>query len=102
MICQNSEMREPLIHIIGIDCAVQDNRIGLASGVLNLFRRETDREIKRRLGRQPLDVGADRIARTGHRALEILSKLADSLKLREILLAWVPAPRAQLKGRCER
>jgi predicted RNase H-like nuclease len=152
--CQNSEMREPLIHIIGIDCAVQDNRIGLASGVLNgerlevglaipgrpdfvlrqleewidptvptllsidaplgwpadlgkalvdhqagkpliesanlLFRRETDLEIKRRLGRQPLDVGADRIARTGHWALEILSKLAGRLSLHEIPLAWAP------------
>lgn len=147
-------MQEPLIHVIGIDCAVQDKRVGLASGVFCgeslevrsaipgrsdfvlqqlekwidpsvptllaidaplgwpaalgkalvthqagqpltdradlLFCRETDREIKRRLGQRPLDVGADRIARTGHRALEILSKLAGRLHLPEIPLAWAP------------
>ncbi|HEY0554030.1 MAG TPA: DUF429 domain-containing protein, partial [Thermoanaerobaculia bacterium] len=136
-------MSVPLIHIIGIDCAVQDKNAGLAFGICSgqslevrsviperpadvlqqvekwidptvptllaidaplgwpdplgkalvdhqagqplvdtahlLFRRETDREIKKRLGQQPLDVGADRIARTAHRALEILSKLAGKL-----------------------
>jgi predicted RNase H-like nuclease len=154
MIRYNREMQEPLVHIIGIDCAVQDKRVGLAFGVFNgeslevrfatpgrsekvlgqveewinpkvptllaidaplgwptplgktlvnhqagqpiideanlLFRRETDREIRRRLQRQPLDVGADRIARTAHRALEIIWQLAAKLGLREIPLAWAP------------
>lgn len=143
-----------MIHILGIDCAVQDKKIGLAFGVLDegrlevrfarhggtgavqqlkewidpqvptllaidaplgwpdalgkvlinhqaghpipeqahlLFRRLTDREIKRRLGRQPLDVGADRIARTAHRALNLLGALAGELGLREIPLAWSPS-----------
>lgn len=33
----------------------------------DLFRRETDKFIKKNLRKQPLDVGADRIARTAHR-----------------------------------
>jgi predicted RNase H-like nuclease len=146
-------MSNSLIHVIGIDCAVQDKNAGLAFGICSgqslevrlipehpdgvlqqvekwidptvptllaidaplgwpeplgkalvdhragqplvdkahpLFRRETDREIRRRLGRQPLDVGADRIARTAHRALEILSQLAGKLSRQEIPLAWAP------------
>ena len=42
-----------------------------------LFRRATDREIKRTLGKQPLDVGADRIARTAVAALRLLQFLRD-------------------------
>lgn len=38
-----------------------------------LFRRETDRFVKEKAGKQSLDVGADRIARTAHAALKILS-----------------------------
>jgi predicted RNase H-like nuclease len=37
-----------------------------------LFRRETDRFVKRTYSVQSLDVGADRIARTAHSALELL------------------------------
>jgi hypothetical protein len=37
-----------------------------------LFRRTTDRFIQERLGKTPLDVGADRIARTAHAALRML------------------------------
>jgi predicted nuclease with RNAse H fold len=146
-------MNVTLIHVIGIDCAVQDKNAGLAFGTCSdqrleirsvierpadvlqqvekwidpkvptllaidaplgwpdplgkalidhqagqplvdkahlLFGRETDREIKKRLGQQSLDVGADRIARTAHRALEILSKLAGKLSRPEIPLAWDP------------
>jgi len=52
-----------------------------------LFRRDTDKFIKKHVGKQSLDVGADRIARTAHAALKILSdvtELADS----QIPLAW--------------
>jgi hypothetical protein len=42
-----------------------------------LFRRETDRVVRRLVGRQTLDVGADRIARTAHRALDVLSALRE-------------------------
>jgi hypothetical protein len=53
----------------------------------DLFRRLTDKEIKQRWGKQPLDVGADRIARTAVAALTFL----DHIRLatgRPIPLAW--------------
>jgi len=52
-----------------------------------LFRRYTDREIQRRIGITPLDVGADRIARTAHAALALLGIVRDSTR-REVPLAW--------------
>lgn len=55
----------------------------------SLFRRRTDACIKEKLGRQSLDVGADRIARTAHSALKILNELAERL-LTRIPLAWAP------------
>lgn len=53
-------------HLAGEPLGEQPNR---------LFRRETDRYIKQRLGKLPLDVGADRIARTAHAALALLAAL---------------------------
>ncbi|NBC29133.1 MAG: DUF429 domain-containing protein, partial [Spirochaetes bacterium] len=50
---------------------------GLEVAADRLFRRETDRVVRRLLGRQTLDVGADRIARTAHRALEVLAVLRE-------------------------
>jgi predicted RNase H-like nuclease len=53
------------------------------------FRRETDRFVQRTFGKTPLDVGADRIARTALAALQLLDRL--SLKAGfEIPLAWGP------------
>ena len=52
-----------------------------------LFRRETDRVVKEKLGRQPLDVGADRIARTAHAALQLLGELGQVTGC-PIPLAW--------------
>ena len=52
-----------------------------------LFRRATDRFIKSRTGKQPLDVGADRIARTAHTAVGLLGELRD-LTNNPIPLAW--------------
>lgn len=54
-----------------------------------LFRRQTDREIYARLGKSPLDVGADRIARTAHSALALLDELRRKTS-RPIPLAWSP------------
>jgi predicted RNase H-like nuclease len=53
-----------------------------------LFRRTTDLAI--RTIKQPLDTGADRIARTAHQALKILAELAGELGQPEIPLAWSP------------
>jgi hypothetical protein len=54
-----------------------------------LFRRETDRFVKQRIGKQPLDVGADRIARTAHAALDLLRQLREETGT-AIPLAWDP------------
>jgi predicted nuclease with RNAse H fold len=52
-----------------------------------LFQRATDRRIKDDIGKQPLEVGADRIARTAHAALEILHDLRQRVG-KPIPLAW--------------
>jgi predicted nuclease with RNAse H fold len=61
----------------------------LAPPAHKLFRRMTDDLICERLGRRPLDVGADRIARTAHAALWFLKDLRESLGS-EIPLVWSP------------
>ena len=53
----------------------------------DLFRRETDKFIKKMFGKQPLDVGADRIARTAYSALKIIKELS-LLTGESIKLAW--------------
>jgi predicted RNase H-like nuclease len=52
-----------------------------------LFRRETDRFIHAELGKTPLEIGADKIARTAHSALRLLGHLRRNLSA-EIPLAW--------------
>ena len=52
-----------------------------------VFRRFTDRHIKCSIGQQPLDVGADRIARTAHATLKELSTLRERCGT-SIPLAW--------------
>ena len=62
-----------------------------------LFRRETDRHIWQRTGKLPLDVGADRIARTAHAALTLLVELRQLTK-QAIPLAWQPTNLSQLSA----
>ena len=62
-----------------------------------LFRRETDRHIWQRTGKLPLDVGADRIARTAHAALTLLEELGQ-LTQQAISLAWQPTSLSQLNA----
>ena len=52
-----------------------------------LFRRRTDLIVEEILGKRPLEVGADRIARTAHAALGLLSKITE-IKGRQIPLVW--------------
>ena len=54
-----------------------------------MFHRQTDAEIYRRLGTRPLEVGANLIARTAHAALKLLEDLRQLTGL-EIPLAWDP------------
>ena len=74
-----------------------------------LFRRETDDVVHAALQKRPLDVGADRIARTALAALRLLGDVRKDLK-QPIPLCWAPRdltrtqaievyPAATLKGR---
>ncbi len=54
-----------------------------------LFRRETDRDVHRRFRKMPLEVGAERIARTARAALETLDEVRSRTGL-AIPLAWGP------------
>jgi predicted RNase H-like nuclease len=53
-----------------------------------MFRRTTDLFIQRKLKKTPLDVGADRIARTAYAALVVLGNLRAELGM-SIPLAWI-------------
>ncbi|MBT8492379.1 MAG: DUF429 domain-containing protein [Deltaproteobacteria bacterium] len=57
--------------------ALPNHRAGEPIGMEanQLFRRHTDRVVKEQLGRTPLDVGADRIARTSLATLDLLREL---------------------------
>ena len=59
--------------------------VGQASN--ELFRRTTDLHIRERTGKQPLDVGADRIARTAHAALSAIQFLREKTGV-PIPLGW--------------
>jgi predicted RNase H-like nuclease len=61
----------------------------LAGDPNELFRRATDRFVKARVGKQSLDVGADRIARTAHSALKLLAAVRQKTRL-PIPMAWEP------------
>ena len=54
-----------------------------------MFRRLTDRFVKDVTGKSSLDVGADRIARTAHSALDLLSNIR-MVTSQEIPLEWSP------------
>ncbi len=54
-----------------------------------MFRRRTDAFVQHAIGKKPLEVGADRIARTAHAALAFLSKLRETLGT-SVPLAWTP------------
>lgn len=54
-----------------------------------LFRTETDRFVRSRIGKRPLEVGADRIARTAHAALGLLADAREQTGA-PIPLAWTP------------
>jgi predicted RNase H-like nuclease len=59
----------------------------IAFGANDLFRRYTDEVVRKALGKLPLEVGADRIARTAVAALSLLADLG-ALVGKAIPLAW--------------
>jgi predicted RNase H-like nuclease len=76
---------------IGMRCALQHHLAGLPLTVEpnHMFRRLTDRFVKIKTRKTPLDVGADRIARTAHSALVLLENTRRTLG-HDIPLAWSP------------
>lgn len=71
--------------------ALADHRAGAPIGAHGhaLFRRRTDIVVKAETGQQPLDVGADRIARTAAAALSLLGEIR-ARRSSPIPLAWTP------------
>ncbi len=72
-----------------LGCTLASHMAGklIATDPNKLFRRATDCMVRKKLGRQPLDVGADRIARTAHSALQIIEGLGQLIG-QSIPLAW--------------
>lgn len=62
---------------------------GKAIWIDDMFRRATDRFIQKEFRKTPLDVGADRIARTARAALKLLGELRKGTGL-PIPLVWSP------------
>lgn len=54
-----------------------------------LFSRETDRVVTEKVGKRPLEVGADKIARAAHTANLVLARLRELVQ-RPIPLVWTP------------
>lgn len=81
----------PLGWPISLGKELQDHEAGnpLKTEPNQLFRRSTDQFIKSKIGKQPLDVGADRIARTAHAALGLLEEIRIRTN-QAIPLAWEP------------
>ena len=73
----------------GMGDALAGHRAGEAPAERLVFNRETDRVVCRDVGRRPLDVGADRIARTAVAALNMLEAVRN-LASDPIPLAWQP------------
>ena len=83
----------PLGWPLGMRDALEEHRAGEEVRILpnTMFRRETDRAIKRAYKKTSLDIGADRIARSAHAALALLGRLRNRLD-EPIHLAWTSAP----------
>ena len=79
----------PLGWPVPLASALADHRAGIRieAAPNALFQRATDHFVHREFGKRPLDVGADRIARTAHAALRLLGELSDRLGA-SIPLLW--------------
>jgi predicted nuclease with RNAse H fold len=71
---------------------LRDHRAGqpFAVGKDAMFQRATDRFVHRTIGKKPLEIGADKIARAAHSALATLQQLRN-ITGKPIPLAWDPA-----------
>ncbi len=82
-------MDAPLGWPAGLGEALSSHKAGdhIPGEANRLFRRETDRFIRCKFNKQPLDVGADRIARTAHAALDLLHEIRTKTG-KAVPLAW--------------
>lgn len=81
----------PLGWPMALDLALAGHQAGrpLGADANSLFRRATDDFVAADIGKRSLDVGADRIARTAHSALELIADLSRVLES-SVELAWAP------------
>jgi hypothetical protein len=80
-------------HWAGEPIEVEDRKVEAN----DLFRRTTDKWVKQNLHHQPLDVGADRIARTALGALRLLGTIRKRTRL-SVPLAWMPGDLIQAQA----
>jgi predicted RNase H-like nuclease len=82
----------PLGWPAALGAALHTHRAGdpLTPDATALFTRLTDRRLHARTGKRPLEVGADRIARTARAALELLQHAREASG-QPIPLAWAPS-----------
>lgn len=71
--------------------ALASHKAGAAitHGADELFHRATDRFVRERTGKRPMEVGADKIARAALRAVNLIQELRDGTAL-DVPLAWAP------------
>jgi predicted RNase H-like nuclease len=81
----------PLGWPVGLSAALVEHSAGerLNVGANEMFSRDTDRFVRDQLGKTPLEVGANLIARTGHSANQFLRDLRKKTS-RAIPLLWSP------------
>jgi hypothetical protein len=79
----------PLGWPAALGSALAPHRAGapIPAPIATLFNRATDRALQARIGKRPLEVGADRIARTAWSALDLLARLRRATG-QPIPLAW--------------
>lgn len=84
-------MDAPLGWPVALGASLVGHKAGepIAVAAERLFRRDTDRFVHAQLGKTPLEVGADRIARTARAALELLQRIREDSGL-ALPLVWSP------------
>ncbi len=75
---------------LGTALAAHKAGTGIKAPADDLFRRRTDRQVHKELRKLPLEVGADRIARTAHAALDLLEQVRQ-MSAQNVPLAWKQA-----------
>ncbi|TVM33375.1 DUF429 domain-containing protein [Oceanidesulfovibrio marinus] len=87
LLCLDAPLGWP--QALGVELAAHTAGGPLASPADQLFARETDRFVRQVLGKRPLEVGANFIARTARAALGLLESLREATN-QPIPLGWEP------------